>query len=777
MKKNYILLFIIYILMVLNSCEVKNDPFLTLPVWERIEPLMVKTESVIRDNDWMGILSRQNELKSGFSELMESLREVKTENEEYSLILGYQINGWERAGKVFSGDLSDLENISGLVETDKNNEMTSAIVDKLEERPQSGFFYDLSKSDNDSNNITTWGTRLLEMLQIKMLTGKEIKNEKDIKVIKAVIARTEKEGRLDELKKYLEKESSKDKVPPSVLFSLSLVYGKKGLVKEEYRIIEKLEEKVKSSPKIAFNLALVYGRKELLKSKIDKAEAEALALTRGYISVSSIPNEAEVYINGEKAGRTPYSSGMMGEGRYKVELRKTDYTAVEKEVFVKAGETAVIDEKLMLKPGSLEVKSTPYGSIVYIDGEEIGVTPVEIPSVEPGSHEVLIKREGYQNRTESVDITPGSTVRIAGELIALKGEIVIRELSYGSDVYLDGNRVYPTGGRLSDVTAGDHSVLIKKEGFKKRTVYVTMSPGGKEYISGKLERESFKLPYASIKVDGRNSDWKGIDPIVVDALGDNGSGPAGTDIEKVYLATDGTYLYTMMIFADGAPAKKPLFYAIGLDNTDRTDIGLLFTQYNGKWQTGFDRWTDKNSGFHKMVSKGTVKARAGIIECRYKLKEIGFVLDKPVLVNAWDDSSGGSYDNTSSAEIVWTNHYRFFTAEGTVRSVRINERTVSPRVYNLSGDKMKILLYTDESDYVGLEFLTDKIKPGNHTVKEGDYDIHIYSSIINRSEGYFGNRVSGKFNIFENNSSWISGYYKITSNIGDKLSGFFSIEK
>ncbi len=99
-----------------------------------------------------------------------------------------------------------------------------------------------------------------------LLSSNEVSTEEDIEVIKAIIEKAVENNNLEELQTFLETEAGKEKVPPQILFGLSLVYGRKGLVKEEYKIIERLEEQVKKRPGIVFNLSLVYGRKEQLKT-------------------------------------------------------------------------------------------------------------------------------------------------------------------------------------------------------------------------------------------------------------------------------------------------------------------------------------------------------------------------------------------------------------------------------------------------------------------------------------------------------------------------------
>ncbi|MEA1910456.1 MAG: SUMF1/EgtB/PvdO family nonheme iron enzyme [Spirochaetota bacterium] len=275
-----------------------------------------------------------------------------------------------------------------------------------------------------------------------LLSNNEISTEEDIEDIKAIIEIALERSSLDELQSYLETEAKKEKVPPSILFSLSLVYGRKGLIKEEYKTIEKLEEKVKKAPQIAFNLSLVYGRKETLKSQIDKAEAEALALLQGFISVTSEPTGAKVFLNGTLQGTTPFTTEGMEEESYSVEIRMEDYTSVSREASVKAGQTTKIAEELTLMQGSLEVNSNPAGATVLLDGEGIGVTPLGILEIETGTYKIEIIKKAYKNENLSIIIKPGENINI--------------ETTLKMKLYTDDNFVLVQGGTyLMGSTAGD----------------------------------------------------------------------------------------------------------------------------------------------------------------------------------------------------------------------------------------------------------------------------------------------------------------------------------
>jgi hypothetical protein len=59
--------------------------------------------------------------------------------------------------------------------------------------------------------------------------------------------------------------------------------------------------------------------------------------------------------------------------------------------------------------GSLSVTTTPAGALVFIDGTQVGVSPVTVPGLSPGAHTILMKLDGYADLTATVTITAGQT--------------------------------------------------------------------------------------------------------------------------------------------------------------------------------------------------------------------------------------------------------------------------------------------------------------------------------------------------------------------------------
>ena len=109
--------------------------------------------------------------------------------------------------------------------------------------------------------------------------------------------------------------------------------------------------------------------------------------------------------------------------------------------------------------------------------------------------------------------------------------------------------------------------------------------------------EHFKIPTATITIDGSMDDWNNIEPVYVDDVNDEDPDAdyEGTDLYKFYLAKDDTFLYLMMTLHDGAP-KTDMFTLYGFHARQKSDystsIGdyLIFAAFNdGKWTASTDK--------------------------------------------------------------------------------------------------------------------------------------------------------------------------------------------
>ncbi len=141
-----------------------------------------------------------------------------------------------------------------------------------------------------------------------------------------------------------------------------------------------------------------------------KAEEKTNSTGTAYVSVSSSPSGADVFINGERKGSTP-GKFQVGAGSAEVVISKSGSGRVTKVVSVKAGETKSLGTiELGSEFGSLRVESNPPGASVTVDGQSTGrKTPLIIKGVRKGKeHSLQVNMDGYQSWSSSFNMDEDS---------------------------------------------------------------------------------------------------------------------------------------------------------------------------------------------------------------------------------------------------------------------------------------------------------------------------------------------------------------------------------
>ncbi len=118
------------------------------------------------------------------------------------------------------------------------------------------------------------------------------------------------------------------------------------------------------------------------------------------------------------------------------------------------------------KLGQLMVNSNVPGAKFTIDGSSDPgwVTPSTV-SQPPGSHRVVISKEGYGEYEQTVDLEAGRTATINARLSQDVGEIVINTTPSGLEVFLDGKSLGPSPAHAV-VPAGPHKYTVKRPGWE-----------------------------------------------------------------------------------------------------------------------------------------------------------------------------------------------------------------------------------------------------------------------------------------------------------------------
>ena len=90
------------------------------------------------------------------------------------------------------------------------------------------------------------------------------------------------------------------------------------------------------------------------------------------------------------------------------------------------------------EPGTLVVRTDVEGAEVLIDEETVGFTPLDPQTLEPGQHTVRVRRPGYTEFDDVVEIEPGAEAVVDVPLIALAMIVTVRSEPDEARVFVDG---------------------------------------------------------------------------------------------------------------------------------------------------------------------------------------------------------------------------------------------------------------------------------------------------------------------------------------------------
>ncbi len=193
------------------------------------------------------------------------------------------------------------------------------------------------------------------------------------------------------------------------------------------------------------------------------------------VRIDSAPQQAAIYLDDEKYGIVGYTpwTGSLQSGDWKLIIKKDGYEDATRVVSVKR--TRRTQETFMPlvkqeQPAVLEVRAdadkNAFNAQVWVDGQLQGSIPVTI-KLGDGRHLVEIKKEGFENFSQWVEMKEGERVNVNPMLRAIKvkevGAILVNSDVNDAEVYLDGNvQAGKTPTVLPNILAGPHVIEVRK---------------------------------------------------------------------------------------------------------------------------------------------------------------------------------------------------------------------------------------------------------------------------------------------------------------------------
>jgi len=176
--------------------------------------------------------------------------------------------------------------------------------------------------------------------------------------------------------------------------------------------------------------------------------------------------------------------------------------------------------------GQLRIASQPAGAQVLFDGQPQEVTPVTVTRIAPGTHLLVIRKEGYIEARRAIALLAGQKAAVELTLDPLTGLLLIHSKPSGAEAEVDGSFRGKTPLLLTDLTAGEHRLRLRAEGFVPRPFTIKVTDRIPQKIQADLTSDAARLTItsepagASVDVNGAR---RGVTPCTVErvAAGDS----------------------------------------------------------------------------------------------------------------------------------------------------------------------------------------------------------------------------------------------------------------
>ncbi|OPY37785.1 MAG: PEGA domain protein [Methanoregula sp. PtaU1.Bin051] len=189
----------------------------------------------------------------------------------------------------------------------------------------------------------------------------------------------------------------------------------------------------------------------------------------GQVTITSIPPGASVYLDGSYRCQTPCTLDTVPPGSHEVLIRFSGYSDYFATVVVPANGTASVSANLaaIQKTGSLRIITQPAGGDLFVDNLFRGQTPIQVDGLYKGRHQLLIKKDGFEEFRDVVSVAEGQVLEYQEYLSSLPvtGWLGILPDPIDSEVFINDEKVEGRPGFPRQVAAGNLSVRVAKEGY------------------------------------------------------------------------------------------------------------------------------------------------------------------------------------------------------------------------------------------------------------------------------------------------------------------------
>ncbi|MDP8240676.1 MAG: PEGA domain-containing protein [Candidatus Hatepunaea meridiana] len=197
----------------------------------------------------------------------------------------------------------------------------------------------------------------------------------------------------------------------------------------------------------------------------------------GGLDISSDPTGATVFIDQVNQGTTPLILDDIQPGTYQIELVKDLYLAESRQIVAKSLEYTPLSVELTPNFGRLKIESDPPEAMVWINGQQKGLTPYEVPRFNAGKYALRLAQNLYYEETDTFEIKPGGEYVNSYKLRPQFGKVTLTSEPSNATVTVDGQLWGNTPLTRDKVLSGEHNIKLTYNNYFDQEETIRISDG------------------------------------------------------------------------------------------------------------------------------------------------------------------------------------------------------------------------------------------------------------------------------------------------------------
>jgi len=196
---------------------------------------------------------------------------------------------------------------------------------------------------------------------------------------------------------------------------------------------------------------------------LDMPTATAVSIYNktGMLILNSIPEGAEILIDGKPSGTTPSKIEQVPAGLRTVVLKKADYQQFTTFINILADKENSLSADLKSQYASANIVVNDPNAEIYLNNSLLGKGKWSEAKVNPGNYILEVKHWRYLPHKENIQLNPDDSFQRTVELQPRLGSLTLNVVPKDARILIN-RKEYTTWNNLSTIQIGDYQITARK---------------------------------------------------------------------------------------------------------------------------------------------------------------------------------------------------------------------------------------------------------------------------------------------------------------------------